>query len=81
MQSFASGYQLFFNFYGTNDGRNVKVKGPYVLEKEEDGSMKTVFTQEVYKKGELVDKQEFYSNYKSPDLYPITTEEEKEEKE
>jgi len=81
VQSFASGYQLFFNFYGTNDGRNVKVKGPYVLEKEEDGSMKTVFTQEVYKKGELVDKQEFYSNYKSPDLYPITTEEEKEEKE
>jgi len=75
IQSFASGYQLFFNFYGTNDGRNVKVKGPYVLEKEEDGSMKTVFTQEVYQKGELIDKQEFYSNYKSPDLYPIEKEE------
>jgi len=76
IQSFASGHQLFFNFYGTNDGRTVKVKGPYILEKGEDGSMKTVFTQEVYQKGELIDKQEFYSNYKSPALYPI---EEKEE--
>ena len=81
IQSFTSGYQLFFNFYGTNDGRNVKVKGPYVLEKKEDGSMKTVFTQEVYKKGELIRKEEFYSNYKSPDLYPIEEEEEEENKE
>jgi len=79
IQSFASGYQLFFNFYGTNDGRNIKVKGPYILEKEEDGSMKTVFTQEVYKEGELIRKEEFYSNYKSPDLYPIEEENNEEE--
>ncbi|MFH1387921.1 MAG: VanW family protein [Patescibacteria group bacterium] len=76
VQSFVSGYQLFFNFYGTNDGRKVIVKGPYVLEKKEDGSMKTVFTQEIYQKGELISKQEFYSDYKSPDLYPIEKEEE-----
>ncbi|MFH0805335.1 MAG: VanW family protein, partial [Patescibacteria group bacterium] len=68
VQSFVSGYQLFFNFYGTNDGRKIIVKGPYVLEKKEDGSMKTVFTQEIYQKGELISKQEFYSDYKSPDL-------------
>jgi hypothetical protein len=36
--------------------------------------MKTVLTQEVYQKGELIEKQIFYSNYKSPDLYPIETE-------
>jgi len=78
IQAFTSGYQLFFNFYGTNDGRKVNIKGPYVLEKKDDGSMKTILTQEVYKKGELVNKKEFYSNYKSPDLYPITTETEEE---
>ncbi|MBU1177155.1 VanW family protein [Patescibacteria group bacterium] len=76
VQSFVSGYQLFFNFYGTNDGRKIIVKGPYVLEKKEDGSMKTVFTQEIYQKGELISKQEFYSDYKSPDLFPIEKEEE-----
>jgi len=65
------GSQLTFNFYGTDDGRQVKIKGPYVLEKKEDGSMKTVLTQEVYQQGELVYEQTFYSNYNSPDLYPI----------
>ena len=78
VQSIVSGSQITFNFYGTNDGRDVKVKGPYVLEKKEDGSMKTVFTQEVYRKGELINKHEFYSNYKSPDLYPVEKEEEPE---
>ena len=74
VQSIVSESQITFNFYGTNDGRDVKVKGPYVLEKKEDGSMKTVFTQEVYRKGELINKHEFYSNYKSPDLYPVEKE-------
>jgi len=79
VQSIVNGHQIFFNLYGTKDGRQVKVKGPYVIEKKEDGSMKTVFTQEVYKKGELIRKEEFYSNYKSPDLYPIEEEEEENE--
>jgi vancomycin resistance protein YoaR len=71
IQTIVEGSRLTFNFYGTDDGRQVKIKGPYILEKNEDGSMKTVLTQEVYQKGELIEKQIFYSNYKSPDLYPV----------
>jgi vancomycin resistance protein YoaR len=74
IQAYTSGNQVIVNFYGTDDSRQVKIKGPYLLEKNEDGSMKTVLTQEVYQKGELIEKQIFYSNYKSPDLYPIETE-------
>jgi len=68
------GYQLTFNFYATDDGRQVKIKGPYVLEKKEDGSMKTVLTQEIYQNSELLSEEAFYSNYDSPDLYQIETE-------
>lgn len=63
------GTKLFFNFYGTDDGRETKVLGPYVLEKKEDGSMKTTLTQEVYQNNQLIEKQVFNSSYQSPDLY------------
>jgi vancomycin resistance protein YoaR len=66
-----AGTQLFFDFYGTSDGRQVKIVGPKVLERGGDGSMKTTVTQEIYDKdGNLIRKQEFKSNYKSPSLYP-----------
>ncbi len=73
IQAAIEGTYLTFNFYGTDDGRVVKLKGPYVLESKEDGSMKTVLTQEVYQKDELIEEQTFYSNYQSPDLYPVET--------
>ena len=73
IQTVIVGTRLTFNFYGTDDGRQINIKGPYILEKKEDGSMKTVLTQEVYQKGELIEEQTFYSNYRSPDLYPIET--------
>lgn len=70
IQAIIKGNQLTFNFYGTDDGRQVKITGPYVLESKEDGSMKTVLTQAIYKNGELSSENSFYSNYQSPDLYP-----------
>ena len=73
IQAVIQGSQLTFNFYGSNDGRQVIIKGPYVLEANEDGSMKTILTQEIYQDGQLINQQEFYSNYKSPDLYPVET--------
>ncbi|NQV00790.1 MAG: VanW family protein [Parcubacteria group bacterium] len=79
IETTVQGYQLIFNFYGTNDGREIKIKGPYILESNEDGSMKAVLTQEIYQKDELIDKDVFYSNYKSPDLYPVGTVEEETE--
>jgi vancomycin resistance protein YoaR len=65
------GTELIFDFYGTNDGRTVKTISPIVLEHNPDGSMKTVWTQEVYDKtGALMFQDDFKSNYKSPSLYP-----------
>ncbi|MCK4635372.1 MAG: VanW family protein [Candidatus Moranbacteria bacterium] len=62
---------LFFRFYGTSDKRKVEVKGPFVTEKNPDGSMRTYFTQKVFdKNGELVIDEVFRSFYASPDKYP-----------
>lgn len=76
IQTIIKGTQLTINFYGTDDGRKVEIDGPYVLEKEEDGSMKTVLTQKVFQDGEIFEEQIFYSNYDSPDLYETPTSEE-----
>lgn len=72
IQTKIKGTKIFFEFYGTSDGRTVKLDGPRILEQKEDGSMKTVLHREIYDKdGNLIRKSTFRSNYKSPDLYPI----------
>lgn len=71
IQSKVEGHDITFEIFGADHGRQVKIIGPYILEKNEDGSMKAVLTQEVYQNGELLRKKTFYSNYKSPDLYPV----------
>ncbi|MDD2766642.1 MAG: VanW family protein [Candidatus Moranbacteria bacterium] len=72
VQSSIEGTKLTFRFYGTNDKRNVVVDGPHILEHNPDGSMKTVFTQEVNTaEGENFIRDSFWSNYKSPSLYPL----------
>lgn len=71
MQPNVDGYDLTFRFFGTKDGRTVTVAGPKVLERGDDGSMKTVFSQEVNNKdGQNFIRDSFYSNYKSPSLFP-----------
>ncbi len=71
MQSTIEGTKLTFRFYGTNDGREIKVDGPHILEHNPDGSMKTVFTQEVNNAdGKNFIRDSFFSNYKSPSLFP-----------
>ncbi len=76
IQSRIEGTQLFFDFYGTDDGRETKLVGPFITSRGEKGAMKTVLYQEVYdKNGNLVRKSEFKSNYDSPDKYPHPGEE------
>jgi vancomycin resistance protein YoaR len=72
IQSKIVGYELFFELFGTNDGRKITIDGPYQYEIKEDGSMKARITQKVYDKDNniIIDKT-FYSNYKSPALYPV----------
>ena len=62
---------LTFHFFGTKDGRTTTVDGPHILERGGDGSMKTVFTQEVTAAdGKNFIRDSFWSNYKSPSLFP-----------
>ncbi|MBU2579554.1 VanW family protein [Patescibacteria group bacterium] len=74
IQTAIEGTKLTINFYATDDGRKVKIDGPYTLEKKENGSMKAVLTQKVYDaNGEITEEQIFYSNYNSPNAYTTPT--------
>ena len=72
VQTKINDYDLIFEFYGTNDGRKTEIDGPLQYDIKEDGSMKAKLFQKVYdKKNNLIIDKTFYSDYKSPDLYPI----------
>lgn len=72
IQTKINGYELIFEIYGTNDTRKVEIDGPYQYDIKEDGSMKARLVQKVYdENNNLIIDKTFYSNYKSPDLYPI----------
>ena len=71
LQPSVSGTKLTFQMYGTKDDRQVKVDGPHILESNPDGSMRTIFTQEVSDAaGQSFIRDSFRSNYKSPSLFP-----------
>lgn len=71
MQSTIDGTELTFRFYGTKDGRTITIDGPHILQRGGDGSMKTVFSQLVTDaSGESLINDSFWSNYKSPSLFP-----------
>ncbi len=65
------GTKLIFDYYGTDDGRTINMKGPYVTERQSNGAMKTYFTQTVKDAhGNIIIDDVFKSNYKSPNDYP-----------
>ncbi|XLQ19973.1 MAG: VanW family protein [Candidatus Moraniibacteriota bacterium] len=65
------GTKLVFKYYGTDDGREVEMKGPFITDRQPNGAMKTYFTQKVTdKSGNDIIDDVFKSNYKSPDDYP-----------
>lgn len=67
---------LIFRFYGTKDGRVITIDGPHILQYNPDGSMKTVFSQLVTDAaGDSIINDSFWSNYKSPSLFPHPGEE------
>lgn len=76
MQSTIEDTELTFRFYGTKDGRTVTIDGPHILQRGADGSMKTVFSQLVTDAdGTSLINDSFWSNYKSPSLFPHPGEE------
>lgn len=66
------GDDLTFEFYGTSDGREAKLIGPNIYDRQPNGAMKTVLYREIYKDGALLTKDTFRSNYASPENYPKT---------
>jgi len=72
IQTKIKGAKLYFEFYGTDDGRKVVLTGPEEYDKNPDGSMKAKLTRDIFDKdNNLIRTIVFRSNYKSPDLYPV----------
>jgi len=72
IQQKIEGSKLTFEIYGQNDGRQVEIVGPVTYDQKSDGSVKATLQQIVKNKdGNVLFEKTFYSNYKSPKLYPI----------
>lgn len=62
--------KLVFEIFGSSDGRKVVLRGPKVLEQNNNGSMKTVLTRKITLADGTVKEENFWSNYKSPAAFP-----------
>lgn len=67
------GKRLYFDFYGSPDGREMAVDGPHPFDRKPSGAVKSTVTRRVTKNGETAEAT-FNSNYVSPDKYPRVTE-------
>jgi vancomycin resistance protein YoaR len=70
IQSKIVGTKLYFEIYGTEDGRKVAINGPSQYDIKPDGSMKAVISRTVTYPDGTEKKDTFRSVYKSPGLFP-----------
>ena len=70
IQARVVGTKVTFEFWGTDDGREVIVNGPQSYDLQADGAVKATLTQKVVKDGSVMIDETFYSRYKSPSLFP-----------
>ncbi|HSX25157.1 MAG TPA: VanW family protein [Candidatus Andersenbacteria bacterium] len=71
IQTHIDGTKLFFEFWGTDDGRHVTIDGPHPYDRKPDGSVKSVLKRTVTDaNGNVIENDTFNSNYKSPNLFP-----------
>ena len=73
IQARVDGTKLIFDFWGTDDGRKVEIAGPNPYSRQPNGAVKATLQQRVVKDNEIIIDAEFYSNYKSPALFPRAT--------
>ncbi len=59
---------LIFDFYGTRDGREVKLNQPVVYDRKSNGAMKATWTRSITKAGKT-ETDSFSSNYQPPELF------------
>ncbi|MFH2105032.1 MAG: VanW family protein [Parcubacteria group bacterium] len=69
IQTKIEGNKLYFEFYGTSDGREVELVGPTYWDRKEDGSFRAKWVQIVRRDGQEIMKQQFISYYDSPEKY------------
>ena len=70
VQTHITGKNLIFEIYGKSDGRVVTMAGPYQYDIQPDGAMKAYFTRTINFADGASTSKTFYSNYKSPNLFP-----------
>ncbi len=62
--------RLYFDFYGTTDGREVLVDGPHPYDRQLDGAVKSTVTRTVIHPNQEPQKLILNSRYVSPNKYP-----------
>ncbi|HSX24771.1 MAG TPA: VanW family protein [Candidatus Andersenbacteria bacterium] len=67
------GSKVFFEVWGTNDGRTVTINGPFVTEKKPDGSITAAIAQIVTKAGKTIREANFVSHYQPASKFPHVT--------
>lgn len=64
------GTKVKFEVWGKQDGRVVKINGPFTTEKKPDGSLTAAVAQIVTKAGKVIREENFVSKYQSKDKFP-----------
>jgi len=80
MQAFTSGSNLYFVFYGKNDGRKVAVEGPFISNYQKAPEPRIVETEEL-PPGEMVEMSPAHSGFASQWVRRVWKEGEKPEEE
>lgn len=71
IQTHIDGTKLYFEFWGSDDGRHTEIDGPHPYDRMPDGAVKSVLKRTVTdSSGQVIQNDTFYSNYKSPNLFP-----------
>lgn len=66
IQHYIVGTKIYYQIYGAPQSKTSKIIGPITLSSNKDGSRKTVAYREIYENGQLLRKDEFFSNYRPP---------------
>ncbi len=71
IQGKIEGTKFIFQFYGTSDGRKTEIDGPHIVERLDNGGLRTTLGQIVKtSSGEILHQSEFKSKYAPASLFP-----------
>lgn len=65
-----AGPKVTFEMWGTKNGREVTINGPFTTGKGADGSITAAVAQIITKNGKTIREENFVSKYQSPDKFP-----------